>query len=143
MSTMPKYFRYFPGNYRWSSAYVNMLGRGSFGGSDISELHKIGRQVRWLPQREAVRGHMVHGIGRCQLRQWQQQVALRHRPAHHRQIADHQRAAERASRRCAGNRLRADAARVTHRHRQPAAAGTFRSGRISHALRLVPKVCGR
>jgi dienelactone hydrolase len=34
---------YFPGNYRWSAAFVNMLGRGSFGGADISELHKIGR----------------------------------------------------------------------------------------------------
>src|SRR5689334_19283329 len=42
-SSVPKYFMYFPGNYRWSAAYVNMLGRGSFGGADISELHKIGR----------------------------------------------------------------------------------------------------
>src|SRR5262245_34719537 len=45
MPTMPKYFMYFPGNYRWSAAYVNMLGRGSFGGADISELHKIGRML--------------------------------------------------------------------------------------------------
>jgi Esterase FrsA-like len=43
MSKMPKYFMYFPGNYRWSAAFVNMLGRGSFGGADIGELHKIGR----------------------------------------------------------------------------------------------------
>ena len=43
MSKMPKYFMYFPGNYRWSAAFVNMLGRGSFGGAEISELHKIGR----------------------------------------------------------------------------------------------------
>src|SRR5882757_8243541 len=43
MSTMPKYFMYFPGNYRWSAAFVNMLGRGSYGGADISELHRIGR----------------------------------------------------------------------------------------------------
>jgi hypothetical protein len=43
MSKMPKYFMYFPGNYRWSAAFVNMLGRGSYGGADISELHKIGR----------------------------------------------------------------------------------------------------
>jgi dienelactone hydrolase len=42
MST-PKYFMYFPGNYRWSAAFVNMLGRAPFGGADISELHKIGR----------------------------------------------------------------------------------------------------
>jgi hypothetical protein len=39
----PKYFMYFPGNYRWSAAFVNMLSRGSYGGADISELHKIGR----------------------------------------------------------------------------------------------------
>ncbi|HEY6704816.1 MAG TPA: hypothetical protein VI010_12010, partial [Xanthobacteraceae bacterium] len=43
MSDTPKYFMYFPGNYRWSAAFVNMLGRGSYGGADISELHKIGR----------------------------------------------------------------------------------------------------
>jgi len=43
MSKMPKYFMYFPGNYRWSAAYVNMLGRGAYGGAEISELHKIGR----------------------------------------------------------------------------------------------------
>src|SRR5215510_7148617 len=43
MSKAPKYFMYFPGNYRWSAAFVNMLGRASFGGADISELHKIGR----------------------------------------------------------------------------------------------------
>jgi dienelactone hydrolase len=43
MSKTPKYFMYFPGNYRWSAAFVNMLSRGSYGGADISELHKIGR----------------------------------------------------------------------------------------------------
>ena len=43
MATTPKYFMYYPENYRWSAAYVNMLGRGHYGGSDISELHKIGR----------------------------------------------------------------------------------------------------
>src|SRR6266480_7967934 len=43
MSLAPKYFMYFPGNYRWSAAFVNMLGRASYGGADISELHKIGR----------------------------------------------------------------------------------------------------
>src|SRR5262245_18243463 len=34
---------YFPGSYRWSAPFVNMLGRGSFGGYDIGELHKIDR----------------------------------------------------------------------------------------------------
>ena len=43
MSATPKYFMYFPGNYRWSAAFVNMLGRAAYGGSDIGELHKIGR----------------------------------------------------------------------------------------------------
>ena len=45
MAQTPKYFMYFPGNYRWSAAFVNMLGRGSYGGADISELHKIGRRL--------------------------------------------------------------------------------------------------
>src|SRR6516164_1060046 len=27
MTKTPKYFMYFPGNYRWSAAFVNMLGR--------------------------------------------------------------------------------------------------------------------
>ncbi len=43
MPDVSAYFMYFPGNYRWSAAFVNMLGRAAFGGSDISELHKIGR----------------------------------------------------------------------------------------------------
>jgi dienelactone hydrolase len=43
MSSAPKYFVYFPGNYRWSAAFVNMLGTASSGGVDISELHAIGR----------------------------------------------------------------------------------------------------
>jgi hypothetical protein len=43
MAKTPKYFMYYPENYRWSAAYVNMLGRTHYGGSDISELHKIGR----------------------------------------------------------------------------------------------------
>ncbi|MCQ4630473.1 alpha/beta hydrolase [Shinella sp. CPCC 100929] len=46
MSDVPKYFMYFPGNYRWSSAFINMLGRTPYGGTDISELHKVGRQLQ-------------------------------------------------------------------------------------------------
>src|SRR5262249_29590104 len=45
MPQTPKYFMYFPGNYRWSAAFVNMLGRAAYGGADISELHKIGRAL--------------------------------------------------------------------------------------------------
>jgi alpha-beta hydrolase superfamily lysophospholipase len=43
MTNSPKYFMYFPGNYRWSAAFGNMLGRSIYGGADISELYKIGR----------------------------------------------------------------------------------------------------
>jgi dienelactone hydrolase len=43
MGSAPKYFMYFPGNYRWSAAFVNMLGTAASGGVDISELHAIGR----------------------------------------------------------------------------------------------------
>jgi dienelactone hydrolase len=45
MANAPKYFMYFPGNYRWSAAFVNMLGTTQFGGVDISELHRIGRML--------------------------------------------------------------------------------------------------
>ena len=33
VSQAAKYFMYFPGNYRWSAAFVNMLGRGAYGGA--------------------------------------------------------------------------------------------------------------
>jgi dienelactone hydrolase len=38
----PPYFMYFPGNYRWSAGFINMLGSAAYGGADIGELHKIG-----------------------------------------------------------------------------------------------------
>jgi dienelactone hydrolase len=38
----PPYFMYFPGNYRWSAAFINMMGSAAYGGSDIGEIHKIG-----------------------------------------------------------------------------------------------------
>ena len=38
MSEAPKYFMYFPGNYRWSSGFINMMSTAPYGGSDISEL---------------------------------------------------------------------------------------------------------
>ena len=40
------YFMYFPGNYRWSSAFINMMSSAPYGGSEISELHKIGVQLK-------------------------------------------------------------------------------------------------
>ena len=40
------YFMYFPGNYRWSAGFINMMGSAPYGGSDIGELHKIGRLLK-------------------------------------------------------------------------------------------------
>ena len=40
------YFMYFPDNYRWSAAIVNMLGSGTFGNADVGEIHQIGRQLK-------------------------------------------------------------------------------------------------
>ena len=42
----PPYFMYFPGNYRWSAAFINMMGSATYGGSDIGELHKIGALLK-------------------------------------------------------------------------------------------------
>jgi dienelactone hydrolase len=46
MAKPDSYFMYFPGNYRWSAAFINMLGCAPYGGSDIGELHKIGRLLQ-------------------------------------------------------------------------------------------------
>lgn len=46
MSKADSYFMYFPGNYRWSAAFINMMGSAAYGGSDIGELHKIGRLLK-------------------------------------------------------------------------------------------------
>lgn len=42
----PAYFMYFPGNYRWSAAFINMLGSAPYGGAEIGELYKIGRLLK-------------------------------------------------------------------------------------------------
>lgn len=42
----PSYFMYFPGNYRWSAAFINMLGSAPYGGAEIGELYKIGRLLK-------------------------------------------------------------------------------------------------
>ena len=42
----PPYFMYFPGNYRWSAAFINMIGSIAYGGAEIGELHKIGRMLK-------------------------------------------------------------------------------------------------
>ena len=46
MAKAPKYFMYFPGNYRWSAAFINMMGSIAYGGAEIGELHKIGRLLK-------------------------------------------------------------------------------------------------
>jgi len=41
-----KYFTYYPGNYRWSAETNAVLGTAPYGGSDISEVDRIGRALR-------------------------------------------------------------------------------------------------
>lgn len=45
MSKDPGYFMYFPGNYRWSAGFINMLSSAAYGGAEISELHRIGQML--------------------------------------------------------------------------------------------------
>jgi len=40
------YFMYFPDDYRWSAAVINMLGSATFGSADVGEIHQIGRRVQ-------------------------------------------------------------------------------------------------
>jgi dienelactone hydrolase len=42
----PAYFMYFPGNYRWSAAFMNMVGSIAYGGAEMGELHRIGRMLK-------------------------------------------------------------------------------------------------
>ncbi|HSN39778.1 MAG TPA: prolyl oligopeptidase family serine peptidase [Burkholderiales bacterium] len=46
MAKEPAYFMYFPGNYRWSAGFINMLSSAPYGGSEIGELHKIGSMLK-------------------------------------------------------------------------------------------------
>lgn len=43
MDKQSNYFMYFPGNYRWSAAFLNMMSLTPYGASEIGELYKIGR----------------------------------------------------------------------------------------------------
>ena len=43
------YFMYFPGNYRWSAAFLSMLGTAQWGGADLGEVHKIGARLNAAP----------------------------------------------------------------------------------------------
>src|SRR4051812_21553068 len=42
----PAHFMYYPTHYRWSAEMLAMLGTAAYGGSEISEIHRIGRQLR-------------------------------------------------------------------------------------------------
>jgi dienelactone hydrolase len=42
MDNQSTYFMYFPGNYRWSAAFLNMMSLTPYGASEIGELYKIG-----------------------------------------------------------------------------------------------------
>jgi dienelactone hydrolase len=44
------YFMYFPGNYRWSAAFISMLGCSTWGGADIGEVDRIGRLLKAAPK---------------------------------------------------------------------------------------------
>ena len=42
----PNYFMYFPTHYRWSAEMLAMLSTAPYGGADISEIDRIGRQLK-------------------------------------------------------------------------------------------------
>ena len=42
----PQHFTYYPGNYRWSAEMLAILSTAPYGGSDISEVDRIGRSLR-------------------------------------------------------------------------------------------------
>ena len=50
MTTAPgrpsPYFMYFPDDYRWSAAVINMLSSATFGSADIGEIHQVGRRLQ-------------------------------------------------------------------------------------------------
>jgi len=43
---LPNYFMYFPSHYRWSAEILAMLSTAPYGGADISEVDRVGRQLR-------------------------------------------------------------------------------------------------
>jgi alpha-beta hydrolase superfamily lysophospholipase len=42
----PAHFTYFPGNYRWSAEMLAIIGSAPYGGSEISEVDRIGRKLK-------------------------------------------------------------------------------------------------
>jgi hypothetical protein len=41
----PNYFMYFPTHYRWSAEILAMLSTAPYGGADISEVDRVGREL--------------------------------------------------------------------------------------------------
>ena len=48
----PGYFMYFPDNYRWSAAFLSMLGTAQWGGTDLGEVYKIGSLLKAAPVKD-------------------------------------------------------------------------------------------
>lgn len=44
--TEVEFFKYFPGNYRWSMAMLLALGSAPWGGAEIGEVDKVGKRLR-------------------------------------------------------------------------------------------------
>ena len=122
MSKAPKYFMYFPGNYRWSAAFVNMLGTAPFGGVDMSELHAH----RPAAGREERRGR--RGVVRC-LRQ-----GRRHRARPCREVP--RRAASRSARLFLSARL----SLLSDGRALPHAEGCARARRLPQGRRLLSSI---
>jgi dienelactone hydrolase len=63
MADKDTYFMYFPGNYRWSAAFVNMIGAIAYGGAEMGELHKIGRMLKGsAPDDDEAWFHACHKV---------------------------------------------------------------------------------
>lgn len=45
LPSFTEWFRYFPGDYRWSAALALALGSASYGGAELGEVDAIGRQL--------------------------------------------------------------------------------------------------
>mgnify|MGYP003337147035 FL=1 len=42
----PQHFQYFPGDYRWSAEMLVVLSTANYGGADLSEVDRVGRQLK-------------------------------------------------------------------------------------------------
>jgi len=68
----PQHFQYFPGDYRWSAEMLVVLSTANYGGSDMSEVDRIGRTLKnkvgddeawfeeWCKAADILRGRAEH-----------------------------------------------------------------------------------